>query len=136
MVPAKKLLEHLETCRVCKNLAAESSPFEKKIYVVSKCDFEELVPPDPRKYTALSCGRSDSALRSIWTAFRGQHMIDYAWDSQIKSIFHCKSQYDGDMTCVCSGKATFRTPVFGFPVDDPLARVVPIYRPLLSCPLL
>ncbi|GFV85098.1 hypothetical protein TNCV_4171511 [Trichonephila clavipes] len=93
-----------------------------------------LVPPDPRKYTALSCSRSDSALRSIWTAVRGQHMIDYAWDSQNKSIFHRQSQYDGDMTCVCSGQATFRTRFFGFPVDDPLARALPIYRPLLSCP--
>ncbi|GFT56984.1 hypothetical protein TNCV_189821 [Trichonephila clavipes] len=98
--------------------------------------FRRLVPPDHRKYTALSCGRSDSAWRSIWTAIRGQHMIDYAWDSQNKSIFHHQSQYVGDMTCVCSGQATFRTRFFGFPVDGPLARMVPIYRPLLSCPLL
>ncbi|GFU56200.1 hypothetical protein TNCV_712591 [Trichonephila clavipes] len=63
-------------------------------------------------------------------------MIDYIWNSQNKSIFHRQSQYDGDMTCVCSGQATFRTRFFGFPVDGPLARVVSIYRPLLSCPLL
>ncbi|GFX02376.1 hypothetical protein TNCV_2285431 [Trichonephila clavipes] len=88
------------------------------------------------KYTAFSCVRSDSALRSIWTAIRSQHMIDYASDSQNKSIFHRQSQYDGDMTCVCSGQATFYARCFGFPVDGPLARVVPIYRPLLSCPLL
>ncbi|GFV47619.1 hypothetical protein TNCV_2081791 [Trichonephila clavipes] len=68
--------------------------------------------------------------------FPGLHMIDYAWDSQNKSIFHRQSQYDGDMTCVCSEQATFRTRVFGFPFNDPLARVVPIYRPLLSGPLL
>ncbi|GFV33368.1 hypothetical protein TNCV_4732911 [Trichonephila clavipes] len=53
--------------------------------------FEKLIIdwslPDPRKYTALSCDRSDSALRSIWTTFRCQHMIDYNWDSQNKSIF-------------------------------------------------
>ncbi|GFV19811.1 protein CYR61 [Trichonephila clavipes] len=46
-----------------------------------------LVPPDPRKYTALSCGRSDLALQSIWTAFRGQHMIDDAWDSKKNPFF-------------------------------------------------
>ncbi|GFX60523.1 hypothetical protein TNCV_1182421 [Trichonephila clavipes] len=57
----------------------------------------------------------------------GQHMIDYAWDCQNKSIFHRQSQYDGDMTCVCSGQATFRTRFFGFPVDGPLAGVVFIY---------
>ncbi|GFX59627.1 hypothetical protein TNCV_3753921 [Trichonephila clavipes] len=73
--------------------------------------------------------------RSIWTAVRGQHMIDCAWDSQDKSIFHRQSQYDGDMTSVCGGQATFRTRFLGFPVDGPLARVVPICRSLLSCPL-
>ncbi|GFX59903.1 hypothetical protein TNCV_4984161 [Trichonephila clavipes] len=89
-----------------------------------------------KKYTAVFCGPSDSALRSIWTAVRGQHMIDYAWDSQNKSIFHHQSQYDGGMTCVCSRQATFRTRFFGFHVNGSLARVVPIYRPLLPCPLL
>ncbi|GFU81780.1 hypothetical protein TNCV_3086921 [Trichonephila clavipes] len=84
----------------------------------------------------VKCGRSDSALWSILTAVRDQHMIDYAWDSQKKSIFHRQSQYDGDRTCVFSGQATVRTRFFGFPVDCLLARVLPIYRPLLSCPLL
>ncbi|GFV93141.1 hypothetical protein TNCV_2552321 [Trichonephila clavipes] len=87
----------------------------------------DLVPPDSREYIALSCGRSESALRLIWTAVRGQHMIEYAWDSQNKSIFHRQSQYEGDMTCVFSEQATFRTRFFGFPVDGPLTRVVPIY---------
>ncbi|GFU79213.1 hypothetical protein TNCV_2137361 [Trichonephila clavipes] len=54
-------------------------------------------------------------------------MIGYAWDSRNKYIFHRQSQYNGDMTCVCSGQATFRTRVFGFPVDDPLARVIPTF---------